>query len=291
MQAQTQIAAAATITFKGYAEKSKAKRALVKSFEINELTAPVFLREQDGKWGFLMKDGVPFVPYVEADKPAAPTLNITLADYGVEERADGALVDIDNGSVIVDPTDEANDDDTPTTSGAFAMMVNPVVPPTGEASTVVRDGKIVDPATAADADKGDHAVEVGVDPCPLCDGNHSKQTWANEGVSAYCHSCGKTYSVSTGREVRAGFKRDDVNKGYKIEKNRAEQNGVKRPSAGTLCGMVWAALDAVHATRMPVAADLDTIATTNAWNRNNVSCEFYQWRKFNGIKGRQVKSS
>jgi len=184
--------------------------------------------------------------------------------------------------------DEAHDDSAPTTSSAFAMMVNPPVAPTGEASTVVRDGKVVDPAAAAADDKGDHAVEAGVDPCPLCGGHHSSQTWANEGVSAFCHSCGKTYSVSTGREVRAGFKRDDVNKGYKIEKNRAEQNGVKRPSAGTLCGMVWAALDAVHATRMPVASDLDTIATTNGWNRNNVSCEFYQWRKFNGIKGRQV---
>lgn len=268
MQAQTQTVA--PITFKGYAEKSKAKRALVKSFEINELTAPVFLREQDGKWGFLMKDGVPFVPFIDADAP----ITVQAATVGVEHT--------------IPADDEA--DDTPTTSSAFAMMVNPPVAPTGEASTVVRDGKIVDPAAAADADKGDHAVEAGVDPCPLCGASHSSQTWANEGVSAFCHGCGKTYSVSTGREVRAGFKRDDVNKGYKIEKNRAEQNGVKRPSAGTLCGQVWAALDAVHATRMPVASDLDTIATTNAWNRNNVSCEFYQWRKFNGIKGRQVAS-
>ena len=105
-----------------------------------------------------------------------------------------------------------------------------------------------------------------------------------------CGGCGKTYSMATGREVRIGYKRDDVNRGYTIEKNRAEQNGVKRPSAGTLCGQVWAALDAVHATHMPVAADLDTIATVNNWNRNNVSCEFYQWRKFMGIKGRQVRA-
>lgn len=286
MQAQTQTVA--PITFKAYAEKSKAKRALVKSFEINELTVPVFLREQDGKWGFLMKDGVPFVPYVEADAKPADTIAVSDASYGVETRKDGAIVDADNGSVIV-PADEAHDD-TPTTSSAFAMMVNPPVAPTGAASTVVRDGKIIDPSAPVADDKGDHSVEAGVDPCPLCGGHHSAQTWANEGVSAFCHSCGKTYSVSTGREVRTGFKRDDVNKGYKIEKNRAEQNGVKRPSAGTLCGMVWAALDAVHATRMPVASDLDDIANANGWNRNNVSCEFYQWRKFNGIKGRQVKA-
>ena len=269
MQAQTQTVA--PITFKGYAEKSKAKRALVKSFGINGDAASNFLTEQNGQWGFLLNDGA---PYAEAIVNAVDTL-IVAAQQNLELPAPD-----------LPAPDEA--DDTPTTSSAFAMMVNPPVAPTGEASTVVRDGKIVDPAAAADADKGDHAVEAGVDPCPLCGASHSSQTWANEGVSAFCHGCGKTYSVSTGREVRAGFKRDDVNKGYKIEKNRAEQNGVKRPSAGTLCGQVWAALDAVHATRMPVASDLDTIATTNAWNRNNVSCEFYQWRKFHGIKGRQV---
>lgn len=269
MQAQTQIAA--SITFKGYAEKSKAKRALVKSFEINELTVPVFLREQDGKWGFLMKDGVPFVPFLDVLPVAIPKL----ADEPVTAQAATA--------------DEA--DDTPTTSSAFAAMVNPVSAPVAQGvSTVVRDGKVVDPSAPVN-ESADKSVNCGVDHCPLCNGHPSSQTWANEGVSAYCHSCGKTYSVSTGREVRTGFKRDDVNKGYKIEKDRAEQNGVKRPSTGTLCGQVWAALDAVHATRMPVASDLDTIATTNAWNRNNVSCEFYQWRKFNGIKGRQVKSA
>lgn len=269
MQAQTQTAAASIVTFKGYAEKSKAKRALIKSFELNEVTVPVFLREQDGKWGFLLKDGVPFVPYVEADAPVTVAAAVAEVEHTIPDEAD----------------------DTPTTHGAFAAMVNPPVAPTTAASTVVRDGKVVDPATAAADDKGDHSVEAGVDPCPLCGGDHSAQTWANEGVSAFCHKCGKTYSVSTGREVRAGFKRDDVNKGYKIEKDRPTANGVKRPSTGTLCGMVWAALDAVHATRMPVASDLDTIATTNSWNRNNVSCEFYQWRKFNGIKGRQVKSA
>jgi hypothetical protein len=276
MQAQVHTAAN-VVTFKGYAEKSKAKRALVKSFEINELTVPVFLREQDGKWGFLLKDGVPFVPFVEAEA-AAPAAELpTQASI------------LDKVATDLGYTDEH--DDTPTISSAFAMMVTPPTPPAGAATTVVRDGKIVDPATAAADDKGDHAVEAGVDPCPLCGAHHSSQTWANEGVSAFCHGCGKTYSVSTGREVRTGFKRDDVNKGYKIEKNRAEQNGVKRPSAGTLCGQVWAALDAVHATRMPVASDLDDIANANGWNRNNVSCEFYQWRKFNGIKGRQVKSA
>ena len=73
-------------------------------------------------------------------------------------------------------------------------------------------------------------------------------------------------------------------KGYKIEKEREERNGVKRPSAGTVCGAVWAAFDANPAIK---AGELAALADANGWNRTNVSCEFYAWRKFMGIKGRQ----
>ena len=69
------------------------------------------------------------------------------------------------------------------------------------------------------------------DRCPLCNGDPSSQTWANEGVSCLCHECGKTWSVRTRKEVRTGLK---------SERDREERNGVKRPSAGGLCAAVWA---------------------------------------------------
>jgi hypothetical protein len=75
-------------------------------------------------------------------------------------------------------------------------------------------------------------------------------------------------------------------KGYTIQKEREEQNGVKRPSAGTVCGAVWAAFDANPAVK---AGELNGLADANGWNRTNVSCEFYAWRKFMGIKGRAAK--
>ena len=75
-------------------------------------------------------------------------------------------------------------------------------------------------------------------------------------------------------------------KGYTIQKEREEQNGVKRPSAGTVCGAVWAAFDANPAVK---AGELAALADANGWNRTNVSCEFYAWRKFMGIKGRAAK--
>ncbi len=61
---------------------------------------------------------------------------------------------------------------------------------------------------------------------------------------------------------------------------RVEQNEVKRPKDGGLCAAVWAWLDA-----NPDATIKDAKAAANdhGWNENNVACEFYAWRKFNGL--------
>lgn len=75
-------------------------------------------------------------------------------------------------------------------------------------------------------------------------------------------------------------------KGYTIQKEREERNGVKRPSEGTVCGNVWAEFDKNPEIK---AGDLAALADANGWNRTNVSCEFYAWRKFMGIKGRAAK--
>jgi len=79
--------------------------------------------------------------------------------------------------------------------------------------------------------------------------------------------------------------------GLKIEKDRPEQNGIKRPSAGGRCRAVWDALDAYRAEtgELPTAKVVASLAADEGWNPNNASIEFYQWRKFNGITGRQPK--
>lgn len=81
--------------------------------------------------------------------------------------------------------------------------------------------------------------------------------------------------------------------GLIIEKNRPEQNGVKRPSAGGLCRAVWDACWAHQGITgtPPTAKEVKAIAETNGWNPNNASIEYYQWRKFNGITGRVAKAA
>nr|WP_312661082.1 hypothetical protein [Stenotrophomonas geniculata] len=61
---------------------------------------------------------------------------------------------------------------------------------------------------------------------------------------------------------------------------RVEQNGVKRPKDGGLCAAVWAWLDANPTATIK---DAKAAAPGNGWNENNVACEFYAWRKFNGL--------
>lgn len=73
-----------------------------------------------------------------------------------------------------------------------------------------------------------------------------------------------------------------------IEKNREEQNGIKRPSAGTLCRAVWDALDKLGIDTA-TSKDAKALAVKKGWNANNVSIEFYQWRRFHGVTGRQAK--
>lgn len=73
-----------------------------------------------------------------------------------------------------------------------------------------------------------------------------------------------------------------------IEKNREEQNGIKRPSAGTLCRAVWDALDKLG-IETATSKHAKELAVKKGWNPNNVSIEFYQWRRFNGVTGRQAK--
>lgn len=76
--------------------------------------------------------------------------------------------------------------------------------------------------------------------------------------------------------------------GIKIEKDREEKNGVKRPSVGGQCRAVWDYLDAnTQGQLIPTAKQVKEAASAHGWNVNNASIEYYQWRKFHGVRGRQ----
>ena len=97
---------------------------------------------------------------------------------------------------------------------------------------------------------------------------------------------GANQKKEEGRSAPAAAKR--TSSGLKIEKAREERNGIKKPSVGGQCRAVWDALDdMVAAGTQPTAKQVKALAEERGWNPNNASIEFYQWRKFNGIRGRQ----
>lgn len=96
----------------------------------------------------------------------------------------------------------------------------------------------------------------------------------------WCMACDHNWGEK--REVPA------KKEGLKIEKNRPEQNGIKRPSAGGKCRAIWDACDALYAAgnQIPMPKDIKAVAAEKGWNANNAVIEMYQWRKFNGFKSR-----
>ena len=102
---------------------------------------------------------------------------------------------------------------------------------------------------------------------------------ANKAVVAEPLPVVKAVATAAGRGKTAGMK---------IEKDRDEQNGIKRPSVGGVCRAIWDTLDASYKNgKLLTAKELRAMAPAQGWNENNVSIEYYQWRKFMGIRGRQ----
>lgn len=73
--------------------------------------------------------------------------------------------------------------------------------------------------------------------------------------------------------------------GLKIERDRSTANGVTRPSAGGKCRAVWDMLDAIGADA--TAKQAREQAVVNGFDKTTTMVQFYKWRKFNGITGRQ----
>ena len=146
--------------------------------------------------------------------------------------------------------------------------------------------------------------------CPEC-GNIELYTGRNvngvvvdEDKVIGCHHCDWEYEVPKPSILTSLFgnmsgavpvptapvekKAETKSTGLTIEKDRPEQNGVKRPSAGGMCRAVWDACWAQQAEtgEVPTAKWVKEKASAMGWNLNNASIEYYQWRKFNGISGR-----
>ncbi len=78
---------------------------------------------------------------------------------------------------------------------------------------------------------------------------------------------------------------------YTIEKNRPEQNGIKRPSEGGICRQIWDALDEKRELDGTVPSLSSTKDALSELDQTTVSVQYYRWRKHHGITGRLDKNA
>jgi hypothetical protein len=78
-------------------------------------------------------------------------------------------------------------------------------------------------------------------------------------------------------------------KSLKIEKGRDESNGVRRPSAGSICRAIWDALDTKRTAlegASPTFEHVRELMKARNWSRNTAFTQFQRWKQFNGIMPR-----
>lgn len=108
----------------------------------------------------------------------------------------------------------------------------------------------------------------------------ASETNKEANFSHWCMACGNYFGQP--RTPRQPVQKRDVamGTGVKIEKNREERNGIKRPSAGGLCREVWDWCDAFSAANGKAPKPSDLKASGKDWNHNNAVAELYRWKKF-----------
>jgi hypothetical protein len=209
-------------------------------------------------------------------------------------------------------SEQANEDADPTGQNSGAPEVEPEKNiwdvARDEAKAKVASGtvdfnKLGEAGVVVLVDEGNGATEQGF--CPhcfshesngFCDSQHVYDGGSKEShEAAYemkrqftCLGCNGEWGPVNPLIKKVQAPVQNPGTGLKIEKNRETKNGVTRPSIGGACRDVWDALDAIVAEGgKPTAKDVRGLAQHEGWNINNALIEFYQWRKFNGITGRQ----
>lgn len=94
---------------------------------------------------------------------------------------------------------------------------------------------------------------------------------------------GETVKISSAKTAAP------TGKGLKIQKDREERNGLKRPSAGGKCAAVWEKCEEIYNVNgmVPTPKTLKEWCVENDHNFNNASIELYRWRTWMGFKGRK----
>ena len=74
--------------------------------------------------------------------------------------------------------------------------------------------------------------------------------------------------------------------GKTVEQNRPEQNGLKRPSAGSTCAIIWDTCDRITSETEHTCTSAELFNALQGYNECTLRTQYARWRQFNGITGR-----
>lgn len=271
------------MNFKTYASKSGALKGLARISPLATEHAEELLRKEEGKWGFDIEAAEQYQGPVLSEEMKAKIL-----EWKAEQVESPVLEDV--------PTVPANPE--------LKQVRSRLLDKNGELFNVIQDVfHAVENAVDATLKQDEILLHMcGHVHCPSCK-NHLDNGVADFDSVAEAHGsveaayeimkhewtclgCGHEWGEPVDLATRAPKREKGV--GIKIEKEREERNGVKRPSAGGVCRAVWDWCDnfVSKTSNPPSAAQVKAAAEPHGWNPNNASIEYYQWRKFMGIRGR-----
>ena len=81
-------------------------------------------------------------------------------------------------------------------------------------------------------------------------------------------------------------KKEAEKTGKTIEQNRPEQNGLKRPSKGSTCCIIWDTCDRITTEKDSTCTSAELFNALQGYNECTLRTQYARWRQFNGITGR-----
>lgn len=248
------------MSFKTYSERNKARNSLIKVYGIAADQVDAYLAKdaETGKWGFgyveNSEGAITPVKTDVAELEAGISEELALSENEPQDLVLSALKD----AIVASPMPEVYVQAHECTAWPFPSQTTVVeAPPESVLETLVETAPA---APAQDAFSSFAFAQLTA--------NHNLPVAPSEQ---------KKKKVVT-EEPATG----------KIEKDRPEQNGIKRPSAGGKCREVWDNLDNMREAlkRTPTSKEIKEVASAKGWENVTTCIQYYQWRKFNGIKGR-----
>lgn len=109
---------------------------------------------------------------------------------------------------------------------------------------------------------------------------------APQNVSLMSSLIGNMMNPEKVPQAPAAPKKEAEKTGKTIEPNRAEQNGLKRPSKGSTCCIIWDTCDQITSEKAATCTSADLFNALQGYNDCTLRTQYARWRQFNGITGR-----